>query len=203
METTQSQRGPARARSACASALSSSIWIRFDLVLNNLTAWACATGVVYLKSDGSAWRPLVHVEDVARAYVAVLEAPHERVHNQAFNVGRTEENHQVSDLARIVLDTVPGCRLETAPGAAVDARNYRVDCGKIARLLPEWRPRWTARQGALELYETFRRIGLERDDFEGLRFNRIAHLRALIAQGALDADLDWSAARRAALLDAR
>ena len=168
--------------------------IRFDLVLNNLTAWAFTTGQVYLKSDGSPWRPIVHVEDIARAYIAALEAPREAVHNEAFNVGTTTENYQIRELAEIVEDVVPGCRVEYAPDAAPDKRCYRVDCDKIARALHGFKPQWTARRGVEELYEAYQRVGLTLDEFEGERFMRIAHVKKLIADRRLSPDLRWRSA---------
>jgi nucleoside-diphosphate-sugar epimerase len=166
--------------------------IRFDLVLNNLTAWAFTTGQVYLKSDGSPWRPIVHVEDIARAYIAALEAPRPDVHNQAFNVGTTTENYQISELAEIVADVVPNCRVEYAPDAGPDKRCYRVDCNYIARTLHDFKPQWTARRGVEELYETYKRVGLTLEEFEGERFMRIAHVKKLIRDGDLETDLRWS-----------
>ena len=165
--------------------------LRFDLVLNNLVAWAFTTGRVYLKSDGTPWRPVVHIEDISRAFLAVLEAPRERVHNQAFNIGRNDENYRIREIAEVVVRTVPDCRVEIAEGAGPDTRCYRVDCSKAARLLPDFKPRWTIREGARELYETYRRIGLTLDQFEGARFNRIAHLKQLLASGVLGDDLRW------------
>lgn len=169
--------------------------LRFDLVLNNLTAWAMTTGRVYLKSDGSPWRPIVHVEDIGRAYVAALKAPIEMVHNQAFNVGTTTENYQIREIAKIVESVVPGCRVDFAPDAGPDKRNYRVDCNRIARTLHDFKPQWTARRGVEQLYEAFKRVGLTLDDFEGERFKRIAHMKKLIASGHVDSRLRWTQAR--------
>lgn len=163
--------------------------IRFDLVVNNLVAWAYTTGEVMLKSDGSPWRPIVHVEDIARAYVAVLEAPRECVHARAFNVGTTSENYQVREIAELVREVVPGSRVSFADGAAPDKRCYRVDCSLIARTLHGFKPQWTARRGIEQLYETFSGCGLSLEDFEGVRFKRIAHVRKLIDQGVLAGDL--------------
>jgi nucleoside-diphosphate-sugar epimerase len=168
--------------------------IRFDLVLNNLTAWALTTGKVFLKSDGSPWRPIVHVEDIARAYVAALKAPVEAVHNQAFNVGTTTENYQIREIAAIVESVVPNCKVEFAANAGPDKRNYRVDCNRIARTLHGFKPQWTARRGVEQLYESFMRVGLTLEDFEGERFKRIAHVKKLIADGHLDGRLRWTAA---------
>ena len=134
--------------------------LRFDLVLNNLVAWAFTTGLVYLKSDGTPWRPIVHIEDISRAFVAALEAPAELVHNQAFNVGRTAENYRMRELAEIVKETVPGCRVDYAPDASPDKRCYRVNCEKIAKTLPGFQPKWDARLGAQELFATYREHGL-------------------------------------------
>ncbi len=163
--------------------------LRFDLVLNNLTAWAYTTGQVYLKSDGSPWRPIVHVEDISRAYIAALEAPRELVHNAAFNVGTTTENYQIREIAEIVRDVVPGCKVEFAPDAAPDKRCYRVDCNHIARTLHNFKPQWTARRGVEELYESYKAVGLTLDEFEGEKFKRIAHIKKLIAEGTLNSDL--------------
>lgn len=172
--------------------------LRFDLVLNNLTAWAYATGRVFIKSDGTPWRPIVHIEDISRAFLAVLEAPADLVHNEAFNVGRNEDNYRVRELAEIVKETVPGTEIEYAADAGPDKRCYRVDCGKIRRVLPAFQPVWDARKGARELYDTYRRIGLTVDEFEGVRYKRIAHIRSLIAEGALDETLRVTALQPAA-----
>jgi len=168
--------------------------LRFDLVLNNLTAWAFAKGRVHIKSDGTPWRPIVHIEDIARAFLAALAAPREVVHNQALNVGQTEENYRIRQLADIVRDVVPGSRIDYAAGGGPDPRCYRVDFGKIQRLLPEFKPRWNARRGAEELYAAYREGGLVIEDCEGPRFKRIDHLKHLLATGRLDAGLRWKAA---------
>ena len=165
--------------------------LRFDLVLNNLVAWAYATGKVFIKSDGTPWRPIVHIEDISRAFLAVLEAPVELVHNEAFNVGRNEDNYRVRELAEIVRETVPGTVIEYASDAGPDKRCYRVDCSKIRRVLPSFEPVWNARKGAEELYAVYQKIGLTVEDFEGVRYKRIAHIRALLAEGALDETLRW------------
>lgn len=165
--------------------------LRFDLVTNNLTAWAFTTGLVYLKSDGTPWRPIVHVEDIARAYIAALEAPRELVHDEAFNVGTTTENYQIREIAEIVKDVVPGCQIEYAPDAGPDVRCYRVDCNKIARTLKDFKPQWTARRGVEQLYEAYRATGLTLEEFEGPKFKRIAHVKKLVDEGRLDQNLRW------------
>jgi len=165
--------------------------LRFDLVLNNLTAWAYAKGRVHIKSDGTPWRPIVHIEDISRAFMAVLAAPREVVHNQALNVGQTDENYRVRELADIVQAVVPGSRVEYAEGGGPDPRCYRVDFGKIKRLLPEFKPQWNARRGAEELYDAYRRGGLVIEDCEGPRFKRIDHLKHLLATEQVDATLRW------------
>ncbi|MHA7815345.1 MAG: NAD-dependent epimerase/dehydratase family protein [Pseudohaliea sp.] len=163
--------------------------LRFDLVVNNLVAWALTTGRVFLKSRGLAWRPLVHVEDVADAFVAALEAPRDHVHGTAFNIGRTAENYRVHEVARLVAAAVPGAGAAMAEGAPVDARSYRVDCRRAETTLEGWQPQWTVREGIDDLLEHYRRVGLSRDDFEGHRYQRLAHLRRRLAAGELDAAL--------------
>jgi len=165
--------------------------LRFDLVLNNLVAWAMATGRVFIKSDGTPWRPIVHIEDISRAFLAVLQAPRERVHNLALNVGRSQENYQIRDLAEIVRQTVPGCVIEYAANAGPDTRCYRVDFRSITKVLPEFRPQWDARRGAQELLDAYQRFGLKLEDFEGPRYRRIDQIQKLLASGQLDASLRW------------
>jgi nucleoside-diphosphate-sugar epimerase len=167
--------------------------MRFDLVLNNLVAWAFTRGLVYIKSDGTPWRPIVHVEDVSRAFLAVLNAPPETIHNLAFNVGSNSENYRISELADIVKETVPDCRIEFASDAGPDKRCYRADFTKFAETFPDCRPKWTARKGAAELYAAYRKTGLDLEDFEGPRFKRIEHIKQLLASGRLDSTLRWTA----------
>jgi nucleoside-diphosphate-sugar epimerase len=181
---------PVLMRSATAYGVSPRI--RFDLVLNNLTAWAVTSGRVFIKSDGSPWRPVVHAEDICRAFLAALEAPDDIVHGQAFNVGQTSENYRVRELAAIVQRVVPGCEIEYAKDAGPDARNYRVSCDKIARVLPSFQPQWTAEAGARELYDAFVHNALRVEDFEGPRYRRIDRIRSLIADGSLRPDLRWN-----------
>ena len=163
--------------------------LRFDIVLNNLVAWAVTKGSIYLKSDGTPWRPIVHIEDISRAFIAALEAPAEAVFNQAFNVGQTAHNYRIRDIAEIVADVVPGCRLEFAPDAGPDNRSYRVSFDKIKRELPNFKPQWDARKGAEQLYDAYRRASVTLEDFEGPRYQRIAHIRKLLADGILDTNL--------------
>jgi nucleoside-diphosphate-sugar epimerase len=163
--------------------------IRFDIVLNNLVAWAVTTGKIYLKSDGSPWRPIVHIEDISRAFIAALEAPEELVRNQAFNVGQTGHNYRIRDIAEIVADVVPGCRLEFAPDASPDTRSYRVNFDKIARVLPAFKPQYDARRGAEQLYAAYRHSNLTLEEFEGPRYQRISHIQKLISEGVLAEDL--------------
>ncbi|MBK9129698.1 MAG: SDR family oxidoreductase [Phycisphaerales bacterium] len=163
--------------------------LRFDLVLNNLAAWALTTGKIMLKSDGSPWRPIVHVEDIARAFVATMEAPRELVHGQVFNVAATAENYQVRQLALIVGDTVQDSQVTFADGASPDLRNYRVNCDRYAATFPTFRPQWTAPQTAQELLHAYRSVGLLLADFEGPRYRRVDHIRQLMATGVLDATL--------------
>jgi nucleoside-diphosphate-sugar epimerase len=165
--------------------------LRFDLVLNNLTAWALTTGRVFIKSDGTPWRPIVHIEDISSAFLAALEAPRDLIHNQAFNVGRSEENYQIRELAEIVMETVPGCTIEFAADAGPDKRCYRADFSRIAKILPAFQPKWDARRGARELYTAYKKVSLRVADFEGPRYKRIDHVQGLLASGRLNADLRW------------
>jgi nucleoside-diphosphate-sugar epimerase len=173
--------------------------LRFDLVLNNLVAWALTKGLVYIKSDGSPWRPIVHIEDISRAFIAVLEAPKEKIHNEAFNVGRNEDNYQIRDLANIVKEIVPNCQIEYAADAGPDLRCYRVNCSKIMEVLPNFNPQWDARKGAIELYEAYTKVGLTLEEFEGPRYQRIAHIKYLLGQDLLDENLRWKKATLAAV----
>jgi nucleoside-diphosphate-sugar epimerase len=163
--------------------------IRFDIVLNNLVAWAVTKGLIFLKSDGSPWRPIVHIEDISRAFIAALEAPADLVFNQAFNVGQTAHNYRIRDIANIVADVVPGCRLEIAADASPDTRSYRVNFDKIARVLPAFKPQWDARRGAEQLYNAYRKSNLTLEEFEGPRYQRISHIQKLINDGILADDM--------------
>ncbi|HTS14767.1 MAG TPA: SDR family oxidoreductase, partial [Candidatus Sulfotelmatobacter sp.] len=162
--------------------------LRCDVALNNLVAWAFATGRVRLKSDGSPWRPVVHVQDIARAFLAVLAAPREATHDQAFNVGGTDQNFQIRDLARTVAEVVPDCTVELADGASPDTRDYRVDCDRFAEAVG-FRTTWDPRRGAAELLAAYRADGLTLADAEGPRYQRIQQIRQLLASGELGADL--------------
>ena len=177
---------PAYFRPATAYGLSPRL--RVDVVLNNLVAWAVTKGLIYLRSDGSPWRPIVHVEDIARAFLTGLQAPAAKVYNEAFNVGRTEHNYRIRDIAEIVADVVPGCRLEIAPDAGPDKRSYRVSFDKIARVLPEFKPQWDVRRGAEQLYAAYRTSGLSLQQFEE-RYQRISQIKELMREGLLGEDL--------------
>jgi len=177
----------------CATAYGVSPRLRFDIVLNNLVAWAFTSGKVLLKSDGTPWRPIVHIEDISRAFLAVLAAPPSAVRAQAFNVGRNDQNYRIREIAEIVKETVPGCEIAFAEGAGPDKRNYRADFSKISRVLPSFEPQWDARKGARQLYEAYKAIGLKLSDFEGPRYRRIDQIRLLMASGNLGRDLRWNA----------
>src|SRR3984885_5689849 len=158
-----------------ATAYGASPRLRLDIVLNDLVASAYTSGRVYIKSDGTPWRPIVHIRDIIAAVISVLEAPQEAIHNETFNVGQTEENYRICQLADIVAETVPGCHIEYAAGGGPDKRCYRVSCDKIQRILPNFRPQWTARKGAQELLEAYRTVGLTKADVEHGRYTRISH----------------------------
>ena len=164
--------------------------IRFDLVVNNLTAWAMATGQVRLKSDGSSWRPLVHADDMAQAFVDMLFAPREKVFRQAFNVGRTEDSVQIRSVAETVKAAIPGTQVTFADEASPDIRTYRVDCSKIAEL--GFAPKWSIQEGIAELRDALASTPVPVSDFEGARYQRVAHIKQRIASGDLDPGLRWS-----------
>ncbi|MEM7025409.1 MAG: NAD-dependent epimerase/dehydratase family protein, partial [Pseudomonadota bacterium] len=174
-----------------ATAYGASPLLRFDLAVNNLVAWAATTGSVMLKSLGTSWRPLVHIQDIAQAYLALLEAPCAAVHNQAFNVGRTDQNYRIRDVAELVRQTVPGTEVTFADGAEADLRNYRVNCDRIAERLSSYRPAWTVAMGAEEVYQLIKAHNLGRQDVEGPRCNRIMHLRQLMTERRIDGELRW------------
>lgn len=165
---------------------------RFDIVLNNLVAWAFTTGKIHLKSDGTPWRPIVHIEDISRAFLAALEAPASDVFNEAFNVGQTAHNYRIRDLAEIVASVVPNCTVEFADDAGPDKRSYRVSFEKIRTRLPEFKPQWDAKMGAEQLYKAYRSSGLTLEEFEGPRYQRIAHINKLLSEGILDPQLRHS-----------
>src|SRR2546425_7116125 len=166
--------------------------LRVDLVVNNLVGFAHTSGEILIQSDGTPWRPLVHVEDICRAFVAVLRAPRALVHNQAFNVGRTEENYQIRELGEMVQAVLPSCTVKYAEGGGADPRRYRVDCRKLAETLPEFEPQWTVRRGIEELCTAFQRHRLTRDAFLGERFLRIKQIHMLQREGRVDATLRWA-----------
>jgi nucleoside-diphosphate-sugar epimerase len=175
-----------------ATAYGSSPRLRADIVVNNLTGVAFTRGEVRLQSDGSPWRPLVHAEDIGRAFLAALEAPRSAVHNQAFNVGRDEDVVQIRDIATLVAGALDA-PVTFAAGVGPDKRDYRVDFAKIRRMLPAFQPRWTVADGIEELASDMRQFGLSTDDFEGPRYVRLARIRELMAAGRLDDELHITA----------
>jgi nucleoside-diphosphate-sugar epimerase len=176
-----------------ATAYGASPRLRLDLVLNDFVAAAITTGSIFIKSDGTPWRPIVHIRDIIQAMICVLDAPKNAVHNQTFNVGSTSENYRISELAAIVEETIPGCRIDYATGGGPDKRCYRVNCDKIQRLLPAFKPQWTARKGAQELHDAYRAIGLTAEDVTSGRYFRIHTIQTLLNAGQLDATLHWTA----------
>jgi nucleoside-diphosphate-sugar epimerase len=180
---------PVFMRNATAYGVSSRL--RVDLVLNNLVGWAYTTGEVRILSDGTPWRPLIHVEDIARATLAILDAPIELVHGEAFNVGASSENYQVRELAEIVGEALGGCLITYAGRGDPDPRSYRVDFGKFALAFPETRLRWTPRAGARELLDAYTSVGLTLEDFESHKYTRLTHLKRLLETKALDDELRW------------
>jgi len=175
-----------------ATAYGASPRLRLDIVLNDLVASALTTGRILIKSDGTPWRPITHIRDIVAAAIAVLEAPRDIVHNQVFNVGRNDENYRIRELADIVAEIVPNCHVEYAPGGGPDLRCYRVSFDKINRLVPGFRPQWTASKGAQELYDAYRKVGLTSADIEQGRYVRISEIRRLQKAGRLDKNLHWA-----------
>jgi nucleoside-diphosphate-sugar epimerase len=172
-----------------ATAYGASPRLRLDIVLNDFVAGAFTSGKICIKSDGTPWRPIIHIRDIAAAMVAVLEAPQEAIHNQVFNVGRPEENYRVRELADIVAEIVPGCKVEYAAGGGPDKRCYRINCDKILRRVPNFHPQWTASKGAKELYDAFRAVGLKVEDLKKGKFVRMARIQNLLKTRQLDDSL--------------
>jgi len=166
--------------------------LRADLVVNNLVGFAYTTGEVLIASDGTPWRPLVHVEDICRAFLAALQAPRELVHNQSFNVGQSQENFQIREIATMVEEIVPGSRVKYAEGGGPDLRCYRVNCDKITRVLSEFQPQWTVRRGIEQLYAAYKDHLLSLQEFTGTRYVRIKHLSSLLENSHLDPTLRWA-----------
>jgi nucleoside-diphosphate-sugar epimerase len=169
-----------------ATAYGASPRLRLDIVVNNLTAVAMTTGQVRLESDGTPWRPLVHIEDISRTFLAVLKAPRELVHDEAFNVGRAEDNVQVKDIADLVREAVPGSKVSLAENAGPDLRNYQVDFSKLTGTFPGLDLRWRVGDGVNELVGAYTRHGMSYDDFTSARFVRLRRIRELMSAGLVD-----------------
>jgi nucleoside-diphosphate-sugar epimerase len=182
---------PTYMRNATAYGVSPSL--RLDVVVNNLTAYAHATGQVLIQSDGTPWRPLVHVEDICQAFLLVLESPRERVHNEPFNIGASSENYRIRDVAEIVRQAVPRSIVTYAEGGGPDARCYRVDCEKFARAFPKFQPHWTVARGVEQTYAAYREHRLKADDLSGTRYFRINRIQQLQSEGRLDRSLRFRA----------
>ena len=165
--------------------------LRADVLLNNFVCWAHTTGKIRVMSDGTAWRPLIHVEDIARAFAVALTAPREAIHNEAFNVGSNEQNYRVRDLAEIVHTILPDCAVEYAADGGSDSRSYRVSFDKLGRQLPAFRPTWDARSGARQVYDAVRAAGVTLEDFSSRKFTRLAQFKYLLEEGLVDNSLRW------------
>ncbi len=175
---------PTYMRNATAYGISPSL--RLDVVVNNLVAFAYTTGEVLIQSDGTPWRPLVHVEDICQAFLLVLESSRERIHNEAFNIGASSENYRIRDVAEMVRQAVPQSRVTYAEGGGPDLRCYRVDCEKFARAFPQFQLRWTVARGVEQVYAAYRTQGLTADDLSGTRYFRINRIQQLQSEGRLD-----------------
>ena len=167
--------------------------LRGDIVVNNLVGHAVTTGEIVVESDGTPWRPLVHVEDIGRAFLAAVEAPREAVHNQAFNVGRNDDNLRVSEIVAMVQEAIPECRVRFAEGGGPDTRSYRVDCSKIRRHLPQFAPTWTVRTGIIQLRDAYLKAGMDHSAFFSDRYFRVKRISRLQVEGRLDQSLRWTA----------
>jgi nucleoside-diphosphate-sugar epimerase len=165
--------------------------LRLDLVVNNLIGWAMTTGQIRIMSDGTPWRPLVHAEDIARAFVAVVEAPKEKVNGKSFNVGKNSENYQIMDIAKMVGEVVSDCKVVITGEHGSDSRSYRVDFTKIARELPTFKPKWTLKPAIEDIYRQFKAFGIDDERFNGRYFSRLKQLEYIISQGAVDEKLYW------------
>ncbi len=180
---------PTFLRNATAYGLSPKL--RLDLVVNNLVGWAITTGKIRIMSDGTPWRPLVHCEDMARAFVAVAEAPKETVNGKSFNVGQNSENFQIKDIARIVGEVIPGCEVIITGEHGGDSRSYRVDFSKIERELPNFKPKWKLKAAVEDIYKGYKEFGFNEDHFNGRYFVRLKQLDYLVKENKLDKDLYW------------
>jgi len=166
--------------------------LRLDLVLNDFVASAVTSGRILIKSDGTPWRPIVHIRDIIGAMLAVLDAPKSAIHNATFNVGQTSENYRVSELAEVVAETVPSCKIEYAPGGSPDKRCYRVNCDKICKTLPNLHFSWTACRGAQELYDAYCATRFTLEDYHAGRYFRIHTIRHLLESGRLNPSVYWT-----------
>ena len=164
---------------------------RVDLVLNNLAGTAHTTGEILILSDGTPWRPIVHVEDISRAFLAMLAAPIEKIHNQVINVGVADQNYQISDLASTVQKSFSGCKVTYAEGGGPDPRSYRVDFSRLHRNFPDYHPTWNAELGSQELKEAYQSVGFKQEDMASPRYVRLVQLKQLIEGGQLDDSLRW------------
>lgn len=173
-------------RSATAYGVSSSL--RLDLVVNNLTASAFTTGSVKLLSDGTAWRPLVHVRDMSNAFITVLKSPLESIRKEIFNVGTNDDNYTVKEIAKKVEEIVPNSKVEFAKEANKDNRSYRVDFTKIKSQL-DYKTKWRLVDGIKEIYNIFKMKKFTNDDFKNKSFYRVQYIMWLIDQGYLDNNL--------------
>lgn len=183
-----------------ATAYGASPRLRLDLAVNGFVARAFVTKQIALESDAAAWRPFVHVQDISRAFIAVLDAPRERVHNRAFNVGRNEDNYRVREIAEIVADVMPRCRVDHPVDAETgpDGPRYRVNFSTLKRALPAFQPQWHVRRGAQQLFHAYRDEHMTLEKLQGSQFSRAAHLKHLLACGELDGTLRWTAKKAVA-----
>ena len=166
--------------------------LRADLVVNNLVGWAVTTGQIKIMSDGSPWRPLVHAEDIARAFIAVIEAPKEVINRKSYNVGQTEENFQIRDIAKLVGEVIPNCEVIITGEHGGDSRSYRVNFDLIAKELPNFKPKWTLKEGIKEVYEAYKKYQMDDEKFNSKAFIRLKELQHLMSTNKINNKLFWS-----------
>lgn len=165
--------------------------LRVDLVVNNLVGWAFTTGEIRIMSDGTPWRPLIHVEDIARAFIAVIESPKEKVNGESFNVGTNSENYQIKDIAYLVKEIMPKCKIIITGEHESDSRSYRVNFDKITKILPDFKPEWNLRKGIEQIYKYYREYGMDFEKFNGRYFVRLKQIKYLLENNKVDSNLYW------------
>jgi len=165
--------------------------LRVDLVVNNLVGWALTTGQIKILSDGTPWRPLIHAEDIARAFIAVIEAPKEVIKGEAFNVGKNSENYQVKDIATMIKAVLPDCEIIITGEHGPDSRTYKVNFDKIGRMLQGFDPQWNLKKGIEQIVNYYKQYGMSSNKFNDRYFIRLKQIKYLVDKGLVDSTLYW------------